>query len=125
MLTSASDYQDYGNDLDQACSDLVGEHEITSADCEQVQKTVLATEMETPPASSDPGHGERSAPPARRRGPRLLRRPREPRAAATGRAHAIQGPNAFFYPQVPNPLGFDATYATQRHEEHLGIRRRR
>ncbi len=54
MLTSASDYQDYGNDLRQSCSDLVGEHEITAADCEQVEKTVLATEMETPPAEAAP-----------------------------------------------------------------------
>ena len=54
MLTSASDYQDYGNDLRQSCSDLVGEHEITAVDCEQVEKTVLATEMETPPAEAAP-----------------------------------------------------------------------
>ena len=39
MLTSASDYQDYGHDLEQACSDLVGEHEITGGDCEQMKRS--------------------------------------------------------------------------------------
>ena len=61
LLTSASDYQDYGNALRQACSDLVGEHEITATDCEQVEKTVQATEMETPPPSAAPARASACA----------------------------------------------------------------
>ena len=34
------------------------------------------------------------------------------RRAATGRVDPISGPNGWFYPQNPNLVGFDATYAT-------------
>ena len=61
LLTSASDYQDYGNALRQACSDLVGEHEITETDCGQVEKTVQATEMDTPPPSAAPARASACA----------------------------------------------------------------
>ena len=123
MLTSAADYQDYGNDLEQACSDLVGEHEITSADCEQVQKTVLATEMETPPAQATPATASLCAP--GRPAVPVFSDDLENPASGNWAAHAIQGPNAFFYPQVPNPTRIRRDLRPQRHQEHLGIRRRR
>jgi bacillolysin len=109
MLTSASDYQDYGNDLDQACSDLVGEHEITVADCEQVGKVVLATEMEKPPVKAAPataslcGKGGTAIP--------AFSDDLESPASGNWATHTIKGPNDFFYPQVPNSFEFDATYA--------------
>jgi Zn-dependent metalloprotease len=42
-LTSASDYADLGTDLPQACEGLVGTHDITLDDCQQVRKAVHAT----------------------------------------------------------------------------------
>ncbi len=52
LLGSASDYQDLGNALRQACSSLASAHVagITAADCAQVNKAVLATQMDKPPA---------------------------------------------------------------------------
>jgi Zn-dependent metalloprotease len=109
MLTSASDYQDYGDDLRQACSDLVGEHEISGEDCEQVQKVVLATEMEKPPANASPATaslcGSEGTP-----APAFFD-DLENTASGNWTKQTFQGPNVFFYPQDPNPLEFDATYA--------------
>ncbi len=52
LLTSASDYQDLGNALSTACDSLIGQHSITSADCDEVRKVVLATEMLKSPANA-------------------------------------------------------------------------
>jgi Thermolysin metallopeptidase, alpha-helical domain len=53
FLTSGSDYQDLGDALQAACSSLIGSHAITSSDCGEVTKAVLATEMnQTPPSAS-------------------------------------------------------------------------
>ena len=51
LLGPASNYQDLGNALRQACSTLAGAGAagITSANCAQVNKVVLATQMDTPP----------------------------------------------------------------------------
>ena len=112
QLTSASDYQDYGNALSQACSDLVGEHEITAANCEQVEKTVRATEMETPPPSAAPA---RASACAGGQTPDLafsddLENPGTGNWAAG--SLLFEHPDVFFYPQVPNTAGLDATYAS-------------
>jgi Zn-dependent metalloprotease len=112
LLTSASDYQDYSNALRQACSDLVGEHEITATDCEQVEKTVRATEMETPPPSAAPA---RASACAGGQTPELafsddLEDPGSGNWAAG--SLLFEHPNVFFYPQVPNTAGLDATYAS-------------
>jgi bacillolysin len=112
LLTSASDYQDYGNALGQACSDLVGEHEITATDCEQVERTVLATEMETPPPSAAPA---RASVCAGGQTPDLafsddLEDPGSGNWAAG--SLLFEHPDVFFYPQVPNTAGLDSTYAS-------------
>lgn len=52
LLTSASDYQDLGAALNQACTNLKGTAGITDSDCGQVEKAVEATEMNNPPACS-------------------------------------------------------------------------
>ena len=112
MLTSASDYQDYGHDLEQACSDQVGEHEITSGDCKQVKKVVLATEMDKPPAEATPATASLCAP-GQSAVPAFLDDLENP-ASGNWAAKSLEvppGPNVFFYPQVPNPLEFDSTYA--------------
>ena len=49
LLTSAADYQDLADALRQACYVLIGSYGITSADCAQVERAVLATEMDQPP----------------------------------------------------------------------------
>ncbi len=52
MLTSGSDYADYGSYLRQACANLTGSFGITAADCDEVNKVVLATEMDQVPSNS-------------------------------------------------------------------------
>ena len=55
LLTSASDYADLHNALQQACANLVGTGGITAASCTQVRKAVTAVEMNLdPPAASVP-----------------------------------------------------------------------
>jgi bacillolysin len=51
-LTSGSDYQDFGDLLRQACATLTGQFGITAADCVEVNKVVLATEMDQTPANA-------------------------------------------------------------------------
>jgi Zn-dependent metalloprotease len=51
LLTSGSDFKDLGDALQLACSNLVGTGGITSGDCTQVNKAVLATELGTLPTS--------------------------------------------------------------------------
>jgi hypothetical protein len=112
LLTSASDYQDYGNDLRQACSNLVGEHEITAGDCEQVERTVLATEMDEPPANATPATAS-LCPPGRPPVPAFFDDLESP-GSDNWESRSLEfppGPNVFFYPQVPNELEFDTTYA--------------
>jgi Zn-dependent metalloprotease len=45
FLTSGSDYEDLGLALGQACDNRVGAGGFSAADCEQVRKAVLATQM--------------------------------------------------------------------------------
>ena len=120
MLTSASDYQDYGNDLRQSCSDLVGEHEITAADCEQVEKTVLATEMETPPADAAAGDGgplRARAAPRSRPSSTTSRTP----PAAIGHSSRSEKESVFFFPRNRTPTGLDATYANSGTRNIWGV----
>jgi Zn-dependent metalloprotease len=114
MLTSAADYQDYGNDLRQACSDLVGEHEITSGDCEQVEKIVLATEMDKPPTKAAPPTASICAP-GRTPAPAFFDDLENP-GVGNWESKSLEfppGPSVFFFSQeAAEKVGFDATYAT-------------
>ena len=110
MLTSASDYQDYGNALNQACSDLVGEHEITVGDCEQVQKTVLATEMEKPPVEATPATASICAP-GQTAIPAFFDDLESPPPNGNWRFDPATAENQFFFSQETAELGFDGTYA--------------
>jgi bacillolysin len=58
LLVSASDYNDLGNALSQACTNLLGVGGIGPADCTSVAAAVAATEMNDAPATPDVGHGE-------------------------------------------------------------------
>ncbi|MCU1391670.1 MAG: hypothetical protein JWM34_98 [Ilumatobacteraceae bacterium] len=49
LLTPGSNYSDVYRQLPQACTNLIGVVGITSSDCQQVAKTVVATEMSRKP----------------------------------------------------------------------------
>jgi bacillolysin len=51
LFSTASDYQDLYDGLQQACTNLIGTAGITAADCAEVTKVVNATEMNQQPAS--------------------------------------------------------------------------
>lgn len=110
LLTSASDYQDMYNYLQQACNNLVGTHSITSADCQQVKKVVDATEMNLTPTNAPiPTDAPVCAP-----GDiitNLFSDNLENTASGNWTSSATSGTNTWFYPENPNPL-LDARYAT-------------
>jgi hypothetical protein len=60
MLTSGADYNDLGNALNQACSDLIGHHAFTANTCAQVRAAVLATEMAKQPVVANAAAPEAS-----------------------------------------------------------------
>lgn len=109
LLTSGSDYADLGSALQQACTNLVGTGGITAANCTQVQKAVVATEMATdPPAAPAP-----EAPTCDNGSPQNLFFDNLENPASGNWSHsAAQGTDRWFYPATPNPFNFDATYAT-------------
>ena len=53
LMTSATDYNDLYDVLQQACANLVGTHAITATDCTTVRKAVTATEMNRQPAGAE------------------------------------------------------------------------
>ena len=110
MLTSGGDYQDLGNDLAQACTDLIGSFGITASDCQQVSKAVTATEMnQQPPACAAP---EAPGCPAGQTPVSLFYDDLENPASGRWQVQTITGAPTWFYPQTNNPLNFDATYTT-------------
>lgn len=52
LMTSATDYQDLSDQLQQACRNLVGSYGITAANCQQVTAAVAATEMDQVPLNA-------------------------------------------------------------------------
>ena len=52
LLRSGSDYQDLGTALSQGCQSLVAGATVTSNDCQQVDKAVVATEMPQTPTNA-------------------------------------------------------------------------
>ena len=52
MLTSGSDYQTLAAALRQSCSNLIGSDGITAANCAEVDKAILAVEMDDVPAGA-------------------------------------------------------------------------
>jgi Zn-dependent metalloprotease len=51
LLSSASDYSDLYFALQQACTNLIGQHGIVAADCQEVKDALLAVQMNVPPAA--------------------------------------------------------------------------
>ncbi len=52
LLTSGSDYSDLYYALQQACTNLIGQHGITSADCTEVKDAIDAVEMNSQPTAN-------------------------------------------------------------------------
>lgn len=110
LLNSASDFQDLGNALPQACFNLVGNNGITSDDCQQVQNAVDATlllqrpqfcSLPKAPICEDGLHPNY-----------LFQDDLENPASGNWQPETLSGQNAWYYPQNNNPYGIDLTYAT-------------
>ena len=52
LLHSSSQFTDLGSALESACTTLINSNSITSADCAEVAKATLATELATQPANA-------------------------------------------------------------------------
>jgi hypothetical protein len=110
MLTSASDYGDLAAALQQTCNNLVGTGGITAADCVEVGDSIAAVEMTTlPPAAPNP---EAPVCPVGQTAANLYFDDLENTASGNWALQTVTGPNRWFYPQNPNPIGLDATFAT-------------
>jgi Zn-dependent metalloprotease len=109
LISSASDYNDLYDALQQACTNLIGTSGITAGDCNEVKDAVDAVEMNLQPTSC-------SAPEA----PLcdfgtpvyLFNDNLENTISGNWTSSATSGANEWYYPQNTNPYSFDATYAT-------------
>jgi Zn-dependent metalloprotease len=108
LLTSASDYLDLYNALQQACANLTGTHGITSGDCQQVKNALDAVEMSQPAPNA-----LAEAPVCAAGAPtNLFFDNLENPASGNWTTGALVGSNRWYYPQNSNPFSFDATWAT-------------
>jgi Zn-dependent metalloprotease len=104
-LTSASDYADLYDSLQQAAV-AIG---LPAADRPEVQDACDAVEMDQQPASCPADE----APFCDLGGPtQLFFDNMETPSSGNWTSGALAGSNAWYYPQNSNPYGFDATYAT-------------
>jgi titin len=113
LMTSATDYQDLFDELQQGCQNLVGTNGITAGDCTQVTKAVTATEMNVP-APAAASATEAPVCPAGTTATNLFSDDLENTASGNWSRSIISGSTqTWAYPQNPNVFsGFDATYAT-------------
>ncbi|MDQ3493265.1 MAG: M4 family metallopeptidase, partial [Chloroflexota bacterium] len=111
-LTSAGDFNDLFDALQQACVDLNGVKGITDADCKSVKKAVVATEMDKQPLGAAP----RSAPTcSSRRFPVDAFRDDMEDPSRGAWAPVAFGDSAitWYYPQNTHPYSeWDATWAS-------------
>jgi hypothetical protein len=110
LLTSAGDYADLYDDLQQACTNLIGTAGITATDCTSVTEAVQAVQMNvTPPAAPAPEAPvcTNGASPTD-----LFSDNLENTASGNWTTQTGSGTNTWFYPENPNSVGFDALYAT-------------
>jgi bacillolysin len=110
LFTSASDYADLYNALQQGCTNLIGSSGITAADCQQVKKAVDAVEMNVQPPACSASEAPICA--EGQTATNLFFDDLEDPAGGRWATGSISGPNTWYYPQNSNPYGFDATYAT-------------
>ena len=112
FLTSGSDYEDLSNALPAACAALAasGANGISSSDCQQVQKAVLATEMNiTPPAA--PVEEAPVCAPGQTSNDSFYDDFEHP-GDGMWQASVLEGQGGWYYPASNNPYGADATFAT-------------
>ncbi len=108
LLTSASDYADLYDALQQACANLIGTGGITSGNCAEVTDALLAVEMDqTPTNAPNPEAPVCGAAPTSVWSDDLENTVSGNWTRITG-----SGTNEWYYPQTSNPYSFDATYAT-------------
>lgn len=109
LLTSASDYRDLYNDLQQACNNLIASGITTGANCGQVKNALDAVEMNNLPSTCT----AMDAPICDSGTPSNLFYDDMENTASGNWAHGTNsGTDYWFYPQNPNSFNFDATYAT-------------
>ncbi len=119
LLTSAGDYQDLSDDLQQACTNLIGTAGITAGDCQQVQKAVQAVEMDTQPAGCAAPEAPICA--AEQAPSYIFQDDFENPALPKWTSSAVSGTtNEWYYPENPNPY-WDARYATSGDYNLFGI----
>jgi len=111
LLTSASDYQDLRDALQQACVNLIGTSGITSFDCQQVKHAADATEMYLQPSAC----AATKAPlcPPWQSPVDIFFDDYEDITSENWSHDALVGSDGWYYPQNSHTFpGFDATYAS-------------
>ncbi len=120
QLTSASDYNDLFDALQQACIDQHGSFGLDWADCKEVRDAVLATEMHLTPNAPLP----RAAPvcDAGEYADDVFSDDLEDPAAGRWEAYAINGTKStWYYPQNTSPhTDFNATWASSGERNFFG-----
>lgn len=112
MFTSASDYQDLYDGLQQACTSLIGTSGITASDCQEVKDAVDATEMNQRPSSCPATHAP-ICPLGQSPNNLLFFDDMENTSSGKWTHGAITGNDEWYYPQNSHSYtGWDATYAT-------------
>ena len=111
LFTSASDFQDLYDDLQQACLTLVGTAGITSADCQEVNKAALAVQLNAQPVGCTSPEAALTCPVGQAPSD-IFYDNMENTSSGNWGSSAVLGSNYWFYPQNPNVTGYDMTYAT-------------
>ncbi len=111
LLTSASDYADLGNALEQACANRIGSAGISASDCDEVRKVLQAVEMQSQPLLC--GAPEAPVCPPGTTQQSLFADDLENVASGRWATGGLVGGVHWFYPQNTHGyVDFDATYAT-------------
>jgi Zn-dependent metalloprotease len=108
LLTSGSDYQDLADALYQGCLNLEGSV-TTPSDCNEVLKALNAVHMYALPSNCktiDVPLCSQGAPTD------IFFDEMENTASGNWVSGYYSGGDFWYYPQIPNDIGFDATYAT-------------
>ncbi|MDD5467895.1 MAG: M4 family metallopeptidase [Anaerolineales bacterium] len=109
LLTSASDYNDLYDALQQACTVLIGPV-TTASDCQEVKDAVDAVEMNLLPTAC-PAPEALVCTPGQTQAD-LFFDNMENTGSGNWVSGALSGINRWYYPQNPNITGSDMTYAT-------------
>lgn len=109
LFTSASDYQDLYDGLQQACANLVGTAGITAADCAEVKDAVDATAMNSQPTNCPAPHAPLCP---TGQSPINLFYDDFEGGINNWVSGASVGSDEWYYSGDPNPYDFDPTYAT-------------